>query len=627
MSSAPDSFLLLESGDGLLLESGDGLLLDKSFSSAHASRWDIRQALDSGQTVDVPLGCVSAHAVALPLPCLSPHASSLGLLCVSAHTVYSRGVLSSAHTTRLPWGLQRGHTTAWDLRQAIQSAHVTACRLAEQMSSAHRARWDIAWSDGILTSAHANYWDLGSWAPVATPAPVICTVGGVVVDVASLSIGQENGAQWSADINLADPADLDRFAIDALFTLQVGGQTWSLWVDRRTLARSGGDVQGGAATDAGIFALGSPVGLDHPRAAPITKTWAVPIMASAAVAELLGSVDWAMVDWSIPPDRLAVVDASPLAAARSVVQAAGGVLEMSPDGSIRARPEYPITLPDWAGATPDHIITEIDSIFGLDEQLAVEQLVDSVRVYDADAAELGSGGDRLEFQADEADGLWGTVTAYPSPWRELTLRTSAGGRVAVLGRGASAREVVETVEFSDGAGSVGYPMAGLSSVTWITASLGGVSWTPQGSQVKAEIAGYSLASVAYITSYYYWRVFANQSTPAQFILEDADDSGSPAGIIDVTCVRGDGTHPGPDVLDSLLGSEAAAVARGRRELDAGALHSLVALTCPFLPAVRAGHLVEIAESRNATWRGMVSGVRHERSGPLPSTTLQIIRAL
>lgn len=98
-------------------------------------------------------------------------------------------------------------------------------------------------------------------------------------------------------------------------------------------------------------------------------------------------------------------------------------------------------------------------------------------------------------------------------------------------------------------------------------------------------------------------------------------------MTDVLCIRGDGTHPAGDILEPLLASDAAAVARGTRELDAGALHAEVSITCKFTPGAANGQIVEVSEGREPAWRGMIAAVSHNAEGPLATTTLQVIRAL
>ncbi len=83
-------------------------------------------------------------------------------------------------------------------------------------------------------------------------------------------------------------------------------------------------------------------------------------------------------------------------------------------------------------------------------------------------------------------------------------------------------------------------------------------------------------------------------------------------MIDIIAQRGDGDRPIPDIVEPLLATLPAALARGKQELDDGALAEQVNLTVA-LADVRPGQLVEIADAELGVWRGKITAVRHEFS--------------
>jgi hypothetical protein len=70
--------------------------------------------------------------------------------------------------------------------------------------------------------------------------------------------------------------------------------------------------------------------------------------------------------------------------------------------------------------------------------------------------------------------------------------------------------------------------------------------------------------------------------------------------------RGPADRPGPDITNPLITSVQAAVARGRAEIDRNCSHRvLVSSTGPFTGWIKPGALVEVADSEQVAWRGMV----------------------
>lgn len=76
-------------------------------------------------------------------------------------------------------------------------------------------------------------------------------------------------------------------------------------------------------------------------------------------------------------------------------------------------------------------------------------------------------------------------------------------------------------------------------------------------------------------------------------------------MISITVQRFPADKQGPDISDNLLTSEAAAVERGRNEIDAVCSNrSTFTCTGPHRRFVRPGTVVEY-HGRRATWRGIV----------------------
>ena len=80
-------------------------------------------------------------------------------------------------------------------------------------------------------------------------------------------------------------------------------------------------------------------------------------------------------------------------------------------------------------------------------------------------------------------------------------------------------------------------------------------------------------------------------------------------MVDIVVIRGEGTSPGDDIRDVLLTDLAAALSRGRAELDQGALADAPVLEVR-LRDVRLGQTIQVDDAALGVWRGKVTGVVH-----------------
>ena len=70
--------------------------------------------------------------------------------------------------------------------------------------------------------------------------------------------------------------------------------------------------------------------------------------------------------------------------------------------------------------------------------------------------------------------------------------------------------------------------------------------------------------------------------------------------------RSPANRQGPDIADPLLVSDLVKIERGRNEIDAACSHrEAVTATGPYREFISPGSLVEVADSEQLVWRGMV----------------------
>ena len=98
-------------------------------------------------------------------------------------------------------------------------------------------------------------------------------------------------------------------------------------------------------------------------------------------------------------------------------------------------------------------------------------------------------------------------------------------------------------------------------------------------------------------------------------------------MFSITVRRGDGLHPGEDIVDPLIKTLPVGLERGRNELDDRA-HALqeVDLTIHFRAGLRLGQVVEVKETLFGTvWYGKITGLTHSYEGVAPLTVVRVKR--
>ena len=99
-------------------------------------------------------------------------------------------------------------------------------------------------------------------------------------------------------------------------------------------------------------------------------------------------------------------------------------------------------------------------------------------------------------------------------------------------------------------------------------------------------------------------------------------------MVDIVCIRGEGIHPGDDIVEPLLATVEAALARGRAELNNGALAD--EHTLDLVPTdLRLGNTIQVDDSVLGHWTGKAIGLSHSISiddsgNATGSTTIRLI---
>ncbi len=416
----------------------------------------------------------------------------------------------------LPYGevvLLRGrHVAPYGDLGACRKAMRLDYWLTEAVSARHVIGYDVTEVDPVarrLTTSWSLLADQRLQAVMNTPE-LVWQDRTIRILQATLSC-DEDSPVWIATVEIAQVADFAAIAIGDPITLQLRLETFELVVDGKTLSRESQTSQRCELTAISPLAL-----LDAPFAATTRYYQPEAVQARTAVEELIGDVDWQLPDWTIPAGRMLMEGVTPLAAARSVVAAIGGIIESNPDGTVVCRRRHPVSIPDYGQAPVAHNLFDAD-VLGSRAQIAPARGYNRVTLANEDGAS-GSAADRIEYVADADDANHGAVRAYLATTRSVLLTHTGHPATVIAALGEVARGESEVVEFIEGRASTRYPVTAITSATWQHTDLGTVS--ADGQVLESSVPGYSLLDLAYTTASLDWRVTLAAAEEVQFVLVD-----------------------------------------------------------------------------------------------------------
>jgi hypothetical protein len=393
----------------------------------------------------------------------------------------------------------------WDSFSAISIEHDAPWAGLSEYAIAHNSNWIGRLRDNAALANRAVW---------ASPDASIITVTGetyLIHQGRRIELGEgtrissdEGSPVWLADLDILTKSDYSSIQIGDEMTLVFWDTPVSIVCDGRAMARS----EDGAPSYS-ISGI-SPLAL-------LGETWTGQIalgragLASEAVASLVGAIDWQLVDWPLPASA-AEIEGTPLEIARTIVSAAGGLIESRIDGSLVARHSYPVSIVDYASQSPEEL-TDRDLLSHSDKADAAA--LDNRFVISSGAGESTKEEIQLESMADEDDAHSHTITAYPWPFRAVSLVHTGDGATAISSLGSAYIDKEELVEIQAGEGSVRYPIASIISTDYQYSDLGAVR--SNGKAISTQANGYSLINIRYKTQAHSWRATNARNETIQFL--------------------------------------------------------------------------------------------------------------
>lgn len=305
--------------------------------------------------------------------------------------------------------------------------------------------------------------------------------------------------------------------INDTIEINVGGTVYNFVFDRLQEEETG--LEASTRTVSGV----SPLQVfGSPRALAIDFTNESPTLASEIVRQLLGAVDWQIIDWLIPEFRLAVTQQTPLQIAQSIVEAAGGILTSDRLGNAVAKYQYPVSTNDYQTTTPDEVYNTFDHVFSRRQSLDPKTGFNNFIVTDVAPGTQGTRfADVLDFDLSSRSSA--TITAYLSPVRDVTLQDTAPEDLTIETLGERMLlEQVEDVEIQNGEGQTRRPITNIVSMDFISLPLTGVAYESGASLLTtADPNAFGLVRVTYNTTANQYRVSGVTSSKVQFLLKEA----------------------------------------------------------------------------------------------------------
>lgn len=457
----------------------------------HAESWSIRFA----QNLQSPYGLRLEGGSRYPYGDMRQHRRSILAAWGDVHQTKARHVLP--------------YTDLGSCRKSMRAAYW----LTQQVAAGMVLGYDVTNVDPIAKRLTASWsiLDDARLQAVVNSSELVWHDQRIRIVEATLSCDEESPV-WIARVEIAAITDFAAIGIGDTITLVLGLETFVLVVDGKTLSRTS------VADQRMELTAVSPVALfDSPFAGTIRYYEAGAVSACVAVEFLIGSVDWQLPDWIIPAGRLMLEGATPLAAARNIVAAIGGIVESNPDGTVVCRRRHPVSIPQYGVATVAHSLFDAD-VMSAQAQIAPMRGYNRVTIANEEGGTSMSA-DRIEYVADADDAYRGTVRAYLASTRAVVLAHTGHPSTVIASLGAVTRTETETVEFIEGQASTRYPVTAIVNLAWQHTGLGDVTASSQ--SLTAATSGYGLLRITYTTTSLDWRVALPIDEEVQFVLVDA----------------------------------------------------------------------------------------------------------
>lgn len=393
--------------------------------------------------------------------------------------------------------------------------------------------------------------------------------------------------------------------------LQVGSRTMYFLLETRS----------GSNTSFSLYGRSGSAMEDTPHEEDISYALEEPMLASTLASSLMTSksVDWQCTDWVVPASF--EFNGPPLEGVCILAASVGAVVRSKDNGDLLVRKKMPVRPVDMQSSLP---------------VLSYSREVDIIQLsYDF---EKGLGFDCVEVLGERADiPLPDLVTETESPYKEEDVCVRAhwtdgpkpddielyvsDGYAEELEDCEDVSLAPETVIFSQGEGSVSYPIDSLISVVWDGADGGDISFNRYSKTLTVADKANCVGLVTYTSLYTRYRLFGHNVDTLLFVVVVDKMQGD----VSVFVVTGEGVYEAEAIEDSLLSSEAAAKDRAIAWLDTNKYDTRkMSVMVPYTDDAIDGSLVKLDDGTlGITGNCHIAGVSIEINGPRVVNKLEV----
>lgn len=424
------------------------------------------------------------------------HSLSWSQTIVAGHAAdYGEAYRVRAELTALygvPIALSANHLVEYVLMQRTRRLHVAPMLLGPKVTTSQSSMYEMLARNVVVQSFSAAYelMPTGAGATFLSPQSV-ATMNGMSIELDDCYISCDyDSVGYTFECKVSD-LEFVRGAhigdrIDVLFE----GTAYLFFLSNV----SSDSPERSAAESVSIRGLSPVFLLDAPYAETVTYAPDEAKLFSEIIQEALGvPVDFSRhIDWVVPYGRAQSSSQTPLGLVSGFLGSIGSRLLSNPDGSVYALPRYPVGFDTVPTGVPPHALDETNHVFTKGSTYEYNKGYNRFRVRDSEEGY----GDIIEY--DEPTSI---ASVWLSPYRSSgwELRCTASD-IVLYSQGEVVEEHEEMWGFKAGATSSSYPILDLVSLTWITDSLGGVSFVPYSTKVSAPVGvnfGYGLAKAVY----------------------------------------------------------------------------------------------------------------------------------
>jgi len=481
-----------------------GLSVSAAVETPFALLNAVKASSEAGYRIRDTEPVITQHDASWALRVQTQHEATFTLLLRAAsqteagYSIYDTEPVKTEHEAKYSFAVSSSNQAVWTINTTTKTQHVGPYGDRVRVVAQTETGYDLLVSNPIRAGM-SHYYDMQDFVStlVNNNEVTLTLPSGLVMRVMDGVIeSSESDVGYTFECGIADLSVYALINEDDPVVVNFCGEVHNFIVSGKSMSRDGPTNIGfRLSANNAVMRLGQPYGAETDFSQE----------AAAYAADLVDalveiSFTYEIVNWTIPAGRLQVAGATALEAVAQIAEAAGGVVDGNPDGTMRIRYPYPHPMNALDTASVDQSYSDSYDNLSVSSSSTARDGANKFRIREGDSAFA----DSLEWIPDEVQAdpalQTGIVKAYLSPYRTTATIVHLGNASFVVPIGEEIETLEELIEFNEGVGNTKRPIESLTSVEWITASLGSPAYSPFSTTLTVSTAvnsGYGLAKVTY----------------------------------------------------------------------------------------------------------------------------------